>query len=93
MLALWMGTYQQSWLEAVAEGNVPVNMEVFDSPYLQKHYAFYDKISTVMERSLVIARYVEEIDIVRSGLQDLLIGNTTAAEAVKSIAEKLNGIV
>lgn len=93
MLALWMGSYQQSWFEAVTEGNVPVNMEVFDSPYLQKHYAFYDVIAKVMDKSLVIARYVEEIDIVRSGLQELLVGNMTAEEAAAAIANNLNEII
>jgi len=89
-LALWMSSYQQSWNEAVVEGNVPVNMEVFKSPYLKSHYAFSEQILQIMNRSKVIYRYIDEIDIIRKGLQFALTSQKSPQEAISYIAAELN---
>jgi ABC-type glycerol-3-phosphate transport system substrate-binding protein len=91
-LALWMGSYQQSWNEAVVEGNVPVHMGVFESPYLKTHYAFSEQIETILKRSVVLYRYLEEIDIVRKGLQFALTEEMTPVKALEYIANDLNKI-
>jgi ABC-type glycerol-3-phosphate transport system substrate-binding protein len=91
-LALWMGSYQQSWNEAVVEGNVPVHMGVFESPYLKTHYAFSEQIETILKRSVVLYRYLEEIDIVRKGLQFALTEEMTPSKALDYIANDLNKI-
>jgi len=88
-LALWMSTYKQSWNEATIEGNVPVNMEVFKSPEFKDKFAFAEQILDIMNRSKVIYRYIDEIDIVRKGLQFALNSQKTPEESIKLIAEEL----
>lgn len=90
-LAAFMGTYQQSWREALFESNVGSNLHIWESPYLTERYPIGDAVRGILERGYMPTHrgLLVAMTVFEQGIDSAVTGERSAQEAVDFIVATL----
>lgn len=90
-LAVFMGSYTQSWREVVVEQNDAPHLDIWKSPHLQKVFPFSDAHRDVIGNSYVPVRrnLLAIMEYFKQGIHDALTGSKSPQEALDWIASKI----
>jgi ABC-type glycerol-3-phosphate transport system substrate-binding protein len=90
-LAAYMGSYIQSWREVVVENNDAPNLDIWESPYLQKVFPYADQHREVIANSYVPIRpnLLAIMEHFKQGIQDALTQKKSPKDALDWVAGKV----
>lgn len=90
-LAAFMGTYEQSWREALFETNVGANLGIWDSDWLNERYPYGDVIRGILQDGYVPTHggLLQAMTVFKEGTSAAITQSRSPEEAVRMIVDQL----